>query len=88
MNGFLVDASIVPINFSLSGNYVNNITYTVPAGKILVLLNFYSAMNGGYGSLQADGMFQLYGIFNYFDNINNQHRRYIHYDFIYNFSLC
>ena len=70
MNGFLVNESITPITFSLSGNYVNNITYTVPAGKILVLLNFYSAMNGGYGNLQADGMFQLYGIFNYFDNIS------------------
>jgi hypothetical protein len=67
MNGFLVDASIAPINFSLS--YANNITYTVPAGKILVLLNFYSANNGGYGSLKADGMSHLYGIFNYYDNI-------------------
>ena len=70
MNGFLVDASITPITFSLSGNYVNDITYTVPPGKILVVLNFYSAMNGSYGCLQADGMMQLYGIFNYFDNIS------------------
>ena len=65
MNGFLVEASITPITLSLSGINVDNITYTVPPGKILVVLNFYSAMDGLSGELLANGLGQLYGIFNY-----------------------
>jgi len=65
MNGFLVEASITPITLSLSGINVDNITYTVPPGKILVVLNFYSAMDGLSGELLANGLVQLYGIFNY-----------------------
>jgi hypothetical protein len=70
INGFLVDASIQPVTLSLSGDYVDNTSYTVPSGKILVVLNFYSAMNGGYGNLQSNGIDLLNGIFNYYDIIS------------------
>jgi hypothetical protein len=61
-NGFLVDASVDPITMMLTGAG----TYTVPSGKILVILNAHLR----YGSLQADGNNLLSGYFNYYGSIS------------------
>jgi len=50
--GFLIDKKVDPLNFELLGTLTGgNITYTVPNGKILVVLNIHSAGQ----SLYADG---------------------------------
>jgi len=68
--GFLTDASIIPITYSLSGQYQNNITYTVPSGKILVILNYYGE-DGAISTFDSNGnsVGILTGYYNYFLNI-------------------
>ena len=74
INGFLVDDNVTPVTNTLSGSSSSNglNSYTVPAGKILVVLNFFTytspQTNGSYGELIANGNFTylLYGFYNNF----------------------
>ena len=65
INGFLVDVNVDPVTHTLSGTGSSNglTTYTVPSGKILVILNFFTYTTS-YGELNADGTSLLYGYYN------------------------
>jgi hypothetical protein len=64
INGFLVDEGVEP--FTLSG--LSSAPITVPAGKVVVILNFYSLSNN---PLVIDGDIMYYGYSNFGDNTNN-----------------
>jgi hypothetical protein len=60
ISGFLVDKLVEPITIDLSANY------TVPQGKKLIVLNFYTHQSS---SLTVNSKILLSGYYNYFSNI-------------------
>ncbi len=64
INGFLVDAHIQPLTL---GN-LSSVNYTVPSGKILVIMNCYSLSSNA--NLNINGIRVYYGYSNWGDNTN------------------
>lgn len=64
INGFLVDAGVEP--YTLSG--LSSSPFVVPAGKVFVILNYYSLANN---PLVINGEIMYYGYSNFGDNTNN-----------------
>jgi hypothetical protein len=63
-NGFLINSNVTPRTI----NNLSSTPYTVPAGKVLVILNFYSLSSGA--TLVINGVRMFYGYSNWGDSTN------------------
>ena len=63
-NGFLIDSTVAPMTF----NNLSSVPYTVPSGKVFVILNYHSLSSSA--ALNVDGARMYFGFSNWGDATN------------------